>query len=258
MSSNPFNLRDKVIVVTGGNSGIGLGMARALAHAGAVVCIWGRSAERNSAAVADLAVRGAKVSALQVDVTDEHQVVEAMAATVVALGRIDACFANAGALGAESPSFIESTIDDWRETLALVLDSVYVTMREAAKTLVGQGQGGSLVATSSIAAKYGSAKGNHAYASGKAGIITLMKGLAVELARYRIRANTILPGWIDGSMMEGLHDNPAVSERVMQRIPTRRWGEPDELGALAVYLAGDGSSWHTGDQFILDGGFHVF
>jgi NAD(P)-dependent dehydrogenase (short-subunit alcohol dehydrogenase family) len=138
-----------------------------------------------------------------------------------------------------------------------VLDSVYITTREAARVLVDQGDGGSLIATSSIAADYGSAHGNHAYASAKAGVRTLMRGLAVELARYRIRANSVVPGWIDGPFMAEVHDNAKLSERVLQRIPLRRWGQPDELGALAVYLAGDGSSWHTGDEFVLDGGYHA-
>jgi NAD(P)-dependent dehydrogenase (short-subunit alcohol dehydrogenase family) len=258
VSSSPFDLHGKVVVVTGGNSGIGLGMARSLADAGAGVCIWGRSKERNADALDELKGRGATAVALQADVTDEQQVIEAMASTVRQWGRIDACFANAGALGPASASFVDSTMEEWRETLALALDSVYVTMREAAKVLVAQGHGGSLVATSSIGARYGTAKGNHAYASGKAAIIALMNGLAVELARFRIRANAILPGWVDGAMMQNFQDNPALGERVRQRIPMRRWGQPAELGALAVYLAGDGSSWHTGDQFILDGGFHVF
>ena len=84
-----------------------------------------------------------------------------------------------------------------------------------------------------------------------------MRGLAVELARHRIRANTILPGWVDSGFMAGVHENPKLGERVLQRLPMRRWAAPEEVGALAVYLAGDGSTWHTGDEFLLDGGYHV-
>lgn len=256
MTNGPFDLTGKVALVTGGNAGIGLAMSMALADAGAAVCVWGRSAERNTAAVRQLEQRGAMALSCEVDVADEGAVVDAMAATVGGLGRLDACFANAAGLGTDS-SFVESTIDEWRATTALVLDSVYVTMREAAKVLLDQEEGGSLVATSSIAANYGSVGGNHAYACAKGAVVTLMRGLAVEFARHRIRANTILPGWVDSAFMDSIHENPRAEESLLRRVPMRRWGAPDELGALAVYLAGDGSSWHTGDEFLLDGGYHV-
>jgi NAD(P)-dependent dehydrogenase (short-subunit alcohol dehydrogenase family) len=257
MGNSAFDLQGKAVLVTGGNAGIGLGMATALADAGAAVCVWGRSADKNEAAVAQLVARGGRATSRVVDVTDEPSVVAAMPDTVAELGRLDACFANAAGLGVVSPSFLESTTDEWRTTITLVLDSVYVTMREAAKVLVEQGEGGSLVATSSLSADYGTTPGSHAYSSGKAAVITLMRGLAVELGRHRIRANTILPAWVDSSMMDGINANPKVADALRRRIPLRRWAEPSELGALAVYLAGDGSSWHTGDEFRVDGGFHV-
>jgi NAD(P)-dependent dehydrogenase (short-subunit alcohol dehydrogenase family) len=257
MAEGPFDLTGKVALVTGGTAGIGLAMATALADAGAAVCVWGRSAERGAEAVACLEGRGVPVASRAVDVTDEAAVVEAMGSTVDELGRLDACFANAAGLGAQSASFVESTTEEFRSTIELVLDSVYVTLREAARVLVAQGEGGSLVATSSIAADYGSARGNHAYASGKAAVATLVKGLAFELARHRIRANTVVPGWVDAGFMAGIDENPKLVERVQQRLPMRRWGEPSELGAVAVYLAGDGSSWHTGDELVLDGGYRA-
>jgi NAD(P)-dependent dehydrogenase (short-subunit alcohol dehydrogenase family) len=170
---------------------------------------------------------------------------------------LDACFANACGHGARSPSFIESTTDEWRSAITEVLDSAYVTLREAARVLVAQGEGGSLVATSSIATNYGAVRGNHAYAAGKAAVTTLMRGLAVEFAREGIRANTIVPGWVDGPFMDGVHTNPKLADRVLGRLPFRRFGDPSELGAIAVYLAGDGSTWHTGDEFVIDGGYHV-
>lgn len=255
---NPFDLKGKVALVTGGNTGIGLGIARSLADAGASVCIWGRSADRNAAAVAELESAGARATSRQVDVTEEEAIVDGMAALVDELGRLDACFANAAGHGAASTSFIESTTAEWRATTTLVLDSVYFTMREAAKVLVAQDQGGSLVAMSSIAANYGATRGNHGYPAAKAGVNGLMRCLAVDLARHRIRANTIVPGWVEGGFMEPVYQNPKFEERVMQRLPMRRWGTPEEIGALAVYLAGDGSVWHTGDEFTVDGGYHVF
>jgi NAD(P)-dependent dehydrogenase (short-subunit alcohol dehydrogenase family) len=253
-----FDLTGKVVLVTGGNSGIGFGMASALAQAGAAVCIWGRSAERNASACDLLQRHGTKVASREVDVREEAQVVGGMTAALDDFGRLDACFANAAAHGGGAASFIESTTAQWRETTALILDSVYFTLREAAKVLVAQGSGGSLVATSSLASNYGSTRGDHAYASAKGAVNSLMRGLAVELARHRIRCNTILPAWVEGGFMEPIHSNEKASERIMQRMPMRRWGEADELGALAVYLAGDGSTWHTGNDFILDGGYHLF
>src|SRR5262249_38726473 len=151
--------------------------ADALAGAGASLSIWGRSADRNAAAAAALGDHGTEVKAFDVDVTDEDAVVAAMAASAAHFGRIDACFANAAGLGVQSPSLAESTTDEWRATMATALDSVYFTMREATKILVAQDEGGSLVATSSIAANYGSMRGNHAYSSGKAAVMTLMRGL---------------------------------------------------------------------------------
>jgi NAD(P)-dependent dehydrogenase (short-subunit alcohol dehydrogenase family) len=256
-SAPGFDLRGKVAVVTGGSAGIGLAFARALGGAGAAVSIWGRTPERNAAAVEALVDAGATAASVAVDVTDEAATVAAMAETVARFGRLDACFANASGLGPVSPSFVESTSQEWRATIALALDSVYFTMREAAKVLVEQGSGGSLVATSSLSAHYGSAHGSHAYASAKAGVITLMRGLAYELGRHRVRANTISPAWVDSEMMTGIHQNPALGEQIQKRIPLRRWAATDELGALAVYLAGDGSTWHTGDEFVVDGGYHV-
>ena len=256
-SGGPFDLTSKVAVVTGGNSGIGRGMAIALAAAGATVSVWGRSEDRNRAVVAEIEAAGGRASSRPVDVTNEEAVKAAMAGVVQEWGRLDACFANASGHGARSPSFVESTTEEWRASTSVVLDSVYVTLREAARVLVDQGDGGSLVATSSIATYYGAVRGNHAYAAAKAAVSTLIRGLAVELARHRIRANTIVPGWVDGPFMADVHANPKLAERVLQRMPMRRWGQPDEVGALAVYLAGDGSTWHTGDELVVAGGYHV-
>jgi NAD(P)-dependent dehydrogenase (short-subunit alcohol dehydrogenase family) len=253
---SPFDLTGKAAVVTGGTAGIGLAMATALADAGASVCVWGRSLERASDAVASLEGRGGRVASRIVDVTDEAAVVDAMRSSVDELGRLDACFANAASLGVQSRSFVESTTEEFRSVIELVLDSVYVTMREAARVLIDQGEGGSLVATSSLSANYGG-YGNPAYASGKAAVITLMKQLAVELGRHRIRANTIQPAWFQTDMMAGIEDDSPLTKAVRQRQPQRRWADATELGALAVYLAGDGSTWHSGDEFIVDGGYHA-
>jgi NAD(P)-dependent dehydrogenase (short-subunit alcohol dehydrogenase family) len=251
-----FDLHGKVALVTGGSSGIGLAMATALVDAGAEVCIWGRTPEKNKAAASQLTERGARVIAHQVDIGDEAQVVEAMGTLVDQLGHLDACFANASAHTPSRARFVDSSLDDWRAVTRVVLDGTYLTLREAAKVMVDQNNGGSLIATSSAAAHFGVPRAQ-AYAASKAGVVSMMRGLAVELARHRIRANTILPAWVMSSFMDGIADDAERTKRVQSRIPLRRWAQPDELGGIAVYLASDASSWHTGDEFRLDGGYTI-
>jgi NAD(P)-dependent dehydrogenase (short-subunit alcohol dehydrogenase family) len=252
-----FDLHGKVALVTGGNSGIGLAIAEALAGAGAAVRIWGRSEEKNAAALARLEGGEASVTARRVDIGDEAQVVAGVAALVDELGRLDCCFANASAHARERPAFVDSTLGHWREVTSVVLDGTYVTLREAARAMVAGGEGGSLVATSSAAANYGVPR-VEAYSAAKAGVVALVRGLAVELARHRIRANTLLPAWVMSSFMDGVVADEERSRRVLARIPLRRWAEPSELAGIAVYLASDASSWHTGDELRIDGGFSVF
>jgi NAD(P)-dependent dehydrogenase (short-subunit alcohol dehydrogenase family) len=251
-----FDLTGKVVLVTGGNSGIGLAMAEAMADAGADVCIWGRNASRNAAAEKRLAASGGRVRAQQVEISDEDQVVGAMAELAEDLGHIDGCFANAAAHGDSRAPFVESSLEDWRAVTSTVLDGTYLTLREAAKVMVRQGTGGSLVATSSAAAHYG-VPHNESYSAAKAGVLALIRGLAVELARYGIRANSISPAWVLSSFMDGIVGNDDRTAKIQSRIPLRRWAEPEELAGLAVYLASDASSWHTGDEFRLDGGYAV-
>ena len=152
-----FDLRGHVALVTGGNSGIGLGMADGLARCGADVCIWGTSADKNAAAHEQLAAHGTRVRSCCVDVGDEIQVVTAMAELVAEFGRLDSCFANAAVAGGHSnPPFAESTLEQWRAVTRVNLDGVYLTLREAARHMIAQGTGGSLVGTASIAVEFGS------------------------------------------------------------------------------------------------------
>jgi NAD(P)-dependent dehydrogenase (short-subunit alcohol dehydrogenase family) len=257
-SADLFDLTGHVTLVTGGNSGIGLGLAQGLARAGAAVCIWGTNEAKNAQAEAALRPHGATVMTRLVDVGDETQVVQGISDLVGELGRLDSCFANAAVTGGwNNPPFIRSTLEDWRRTMRVNLDGAYLTLREAAKQMVVQGTGGSLVATSTIATRFGAPR-EEAYAASKGGIEALMKGLAVELARYGIRANTLLPGWTMSPQTETWANEPGVSERVLSRIPMKRWGQPEEWAGVAVYLASNASSWHNGDSFRLDGGYSVF
>ena len=202
MPSSLFDLTGHAALVTGGNSGIGLGMAEALAEAGADVAIWGTNEGKNATALEQLKTYGTNVAAIRCDVGDETQVEEAFAATLEALGKVDSCFANAG-IGGGAPAFEEFTLESWRRVTRVNLDGVFLTFRAAVRHMKERGGGGSLVVTSSLSAVEGAAR-NQAYASAKGGVVSMVKGLAVELARYGIRANSILPGWIETPMTEGM------------------------------------------------------
>ena len=252
-----LDLKGRVALVTGGNSGIGIGMADGLAQAGADVCIWGTKKEKNDRALERLSKHGTRVIAMICDVGDEAAVEESFAATVKQLGKVDSCFANAGIGGSSAQGFAEFPTEMWRRVMRVNLDGVFYTLRAASKHMIERGEGGSLVVTSSLSATEGAPR-NQAYASTKGAIISMIKGLAVELARYGIRANSIQPGWIESDLTEKTFAWPKFAEAVGKRIPMRRWGVGDDFGGLAVYLASDLSAYHTGDNFIIDGGYAIF
>lgn len=260
MTYKPFDLSGKVALVTGGNGGIGLGMAEALAASGADVAIWGTNEEKNAKASETLKAHGVKVYARKVNVADEMQVIEGINATVEAMGRIDTAIANAG-VGYGAPSFLEMTTETYRKTLAVNLDGVFWTLRESARHMVDRAKngdpGGSLVGIASLAAIEGAAR-NEAYAATKGGVISMIKSVAVEFARYGVRANAILPGWIATDMTSGMQDSTVFAEKVIPRVPIRRWGEPEDFGGMAVYLASDAAAYHTGTTTVIDGGYSIF
>ncbi|TMJ71892.1 MAG: SDR family oxidoreductase [Alphaproteobacteria bacterium] len=253
----PFDLTGKVALVTGGNSGIGLGMARALAQAGADVAIWGTNAKKNAAAKSELAAGARKVVALECDVSDEKAVDAAFAETLSKLGRIDGCFANAGVSGRGTASFLEMSSEEWRRVLKVNLDGAFFTFRAAARHMVARGGGGVLVGTASLAAIEGAPRSEH-YAATKGGMISMIRALAVEFARHGVRANAILPGWIETDMTANAIGNEKFANNVLPRIPTRRWGTGDDFGGIAVYLMSSASAYHTGDTFLIDGGYALF
>ena len=175
---------------------------------------------------------------------------------VAQLGRLDSCFANAGR-PATGTGFLETSLDDFRAVTSVNLDGAFVTLREAARQMVAQGTGGSLVVTASTAAIFGVPRGQ-AYAATKAGVIAMTHAIAVEMARHDIRANAILPGWIETRMTDGLLQADPVVQKILPRVPIRRWGDPDDFAGAAVYLASPASRYHTGDALIIDGGYRVF
>ncbi|MBN8866470.1 MAG: SDR family oxidoreductase [Solirubrobacterales bacterium] len=253
--SELFNLAGHGAVVTGGNGGIGLGVAKALAAAGADVVVWGTDEDKNEAAREELAAYGTDIGAVVCDVADEASVATAMETSVALLGRVDSCFANAGTGAAPTP-FEKLSLDEWRRVQRVNLDGVFLTLRAAASRMIESGEGGSLVVTSSLTAIEGAPR-SAAYAASKGALAPLVKTLAVELARKGIRANAIMPGWIDTDLTHEMFEDERFSGAVMPRIPTRRWGTPADIGAAAVYLASPASSYHTGDVLKIDGAYSI-
>ncbi len=250
-----FDLRGHVAVITGGNGGIGLGMARGLAKAGATIAVWGRNLEKNARAVSELSELGVEAGAFVVDVANEEEVVSAMHETVDRFGRVDSCFANAG-VGKAVP-FADMTIEDWQQVSDVNLVGTFLTFREAIRHMRERGGGGKLIAVASIGSIHGMPR-QAQYSASKAGVCALVRSLAVECARDGIQANTILPGWIETDMTEAARAWEKLSETVVHRTPARRWGRPEDFEGIAVYLASRASDFHTGDTLRVDGGYAIF
>ncbi|MEL5849681.1 MAG: SDR family oxidoreductase [Candidatus Igneacidithiobacillus chanchocoensis] len=255
----PFDLSGKCALVTGGNGGIGLGMAEGLAAAGADVEIWGLNEAKNAKALERLRHYGHRVEARRVDVSKENEVCAAMQAAVGNFGRLDCVIANAG-IGGGAP-ITDMTTELFRKVHSVNEDGVFWTFREAARHMTARAKagdpGGSMVAVASTAGIEGAAR-NAAYGASKGAVLSMVRALAVELARHGIRVNSIAPGWIATEMTEGAQNNPIFAEKVIPRVPMRRWGQPEDFSGIAVYLASDASRYHTADTFVIDGGYVVF
>jgi len=255
-----FDLAGKVALVTGGNGGIGLGMAEGLAAAGADLVIWGSNPDKTAAAEKTLRKHGRRVLAQRCDVSDEAQVEESFAAAVKAMGRVDGCFANAGVSQARAP-LAELATKEWRRVMQVNLDGAFFTLRAAARHMTARAKvgdaGGRLVGMASSAAIHGAARAS-SYAATKGAMLTMIRALAVEMARYKVTANSILPGWIESDMTAAAIGDAKFSAAVLPRIPLRRWGRKEDFAGIAVYLMSDASSYHTGDSFVIDGAYTIF
>jgi 2-deoxy-D-gluconate 3-dehydrogenase len=247
-----FDLTGRVALVTGGNGGIGLGMARALAKCGAAILLAGRNAAKNERAVAELTALGGQAAASQGDVTDEAAGRDLVAAAVARFGRLDILINNAGINIRKAPEAYSMT--EWRRIIDVNLTSVFACSQAAYPELRRAG-GGKIINIGSMTSIFGSTFAA-AYGASKGGIVQLTKALAVSWAADNIQVNAVLPGWIDTELTQrGRQDVPGLHERVVARTPAGRWGQPGDLGGIAVFLAAGASDFVTGVAIPVDGGY---
>ena len=249
-----FDLKGRVAIVTGGNGGIGLGMARGLADAGARVVVAARNADKSRTAVADLASRGGEACAIETDVADERSVARLVEATRERWGRLDILVNNAG-INIRKPVH-ELALDEWRRVLDTNLTSAFLCCKAAYPAFKAAG-GGKIINIGSMMSIFGAGFAP-AYGSSKGGIVQLTRSMAVAWARDNIQVNAVLPGWIYTELTQnarrevtGLHDS------VLRRTPAGRWGGIDDMAGVAVFLASAASDFVTGTAIPVDGGFSV-
>lgn len=250
-----IDLAGRVVVVTGGNSGIGLGMARGVAKAGGAVAIWSRRPEQNKSAIEELRDLGAQAEAFACDVSDEGDVERSLAGTVERFGRLDSLVANAGT-SARTP-VTSMPLSEWRHVMSINLDGAFLCLRAAARQLVEQGEGGALVGVSSTSAVHG-APGQEHYAASKTAILGMMRSLSVELARHGIRCNSLLPGWTETGLTAPAMTNEKFMTNTTQRTPVRRWATPADFETVGAFLCDPTITFHTGDSMVVDGAYTVF
>ncbi len=251
---NPFDLGGKVAVVTGGNGGIGLGMARGLGRAGAAVALAARDAAKSAAAVPELEAAGIRAIAVGVDVADPASCAAMVAEVEERLGRLDIVVCNAGINIRKRPE--ELAPEEWRKILAINLDGTFYTAQAAHPALCRQG-GGKIVTIGSMMSIFGLAL-VAGYGASKGGVVQLTKSLAIAWAADNIQVNCILPGWIDTDLTRGARrDIAGLHDKVVGRTPAGRWGNPEDLAGLGVFLASAASDFVTGTAIPVDGGYSV-
>ena len=254
MTTKPFDLSGKVAIVTGGNGGIGLGMAQGLAEAGAAIAVVGRNEAKSIAAVAELKARGVKAISVTADVTDKAAVADMVGRALRELGRIDILVNNAGINIRKPPHTLE--LEEWDRVIRTNLTSAFLCS-QAVYPAMKQGGGGKIINIGSMMSIFG-ASFAPAYAASKGGIVQFTRSCAVAWAADNIQANAVLPGWIDTELtrrarqeVDGLHD------RVLVRTPAARWGDIGDFAGIAVFLSSAASDFVTGTAIPIDGGFSI-
>ena len=249
-----FDLKGRVAIVTGGNGGIGLGMAKGLAAAGARIVVAARNQDKSRAAVAELEKLGGQTLALAVDVADEASVAALFRGTVERCGRLDILVNNAG-INIRKPAH-ELSLAEWHQVLETNLTSAFLCSRAAYAPMKAQG-GGKIVNIGSMLSIFGAGFAP-AYGASKGGIVQLTRALAAGWAKDNIQVNAVLPGWIDTELTQNARRQvPGLNETVLRRTPAGRWGEIDDMAGVAVFLASRASDFVTGTAIPVDGGYSI-
>jgi 2-deoxy-D-gluconate 3-dehydrogenase len=249
-----FNLKGRIAIVTGGNGGIGLGMARGLAASGAGVVVAARNAEKSQAAVRELGKLGVETLAVTVDVTDEAAVGRLVQTTLDRFGRIDILVNNAGTNIRKS--LHEYSLDEWHRVMNTNLTSAFLCSRAVYPAMKAAG-GGKVINIGSMMSIFG-ASFSPAYGASKGGIVQLTKSAAIAWAPDNIQVNAVLPGWIDTELTQGARREVQwLHESVLKRTPARRWGTIDDMSGVAVFLASAASDFVTGTFIPVDGGYSI-
>lgn len=250
-----FDLTNKVAIVTGGNSGIGLAYAKGLVKAGAKVAVWGRKAEKNEVAKKALENLGGEVMTLSANLTDAARAREAFLATKEHFGKVDICFANAGGAGPQGQRLHQISENDWNAVIDLNLNSVVNTYKPVIEDLLEREAPGKLIVTSSIAALMGTGF-SAGYATTKSAVLGLTRSLAVELGNKGIQVNAILPGYIETEM--SLNAPKVFRDATLRRSCSGANGTLEQMEGIAVFLASSSSDFMTGQSIVLDGGHTIF
>ncbi|MDE0919551.1 MAG: glucose 1-dehydrogenase [Arenicellales bacterium] len=247
-----FDLSDKVAIVTGGNGGIGLGMVRGLANAGATIAVVGRNAEKSQAAVAEIEALGARAKAVTADVTDAKAVAAMVEEVVATLGGIDILVNNAGTNIRKRPEDLSEA--EWHQVIDTNLTSAFLCSKACYPIMKSAGAG-KILNNGSMTSLFAS-PWSTAYASSKGGMVQLTKALATAWAPDNIQVNCFLPGWINTDLtIQARKDVPDLHEHVLKRTPADRWGEINDMSGIAVFLASAASDFITGTAIPVDGGF---
>lgn len=253
MSPNLFNLKDRVALVTGASSGLGEHFASTLAKAGAAVAVCARRVEKMQDLVAALQDQGVRAIAVGMDVSDSRSVQAGYDVIEQTLGIVDLVINNAGV--ASTQFVLEHDEATWDQVIDTNLKGAWLVAQEGAKRMVRAQVGGSIVNIASILGER-VAGGAASYAASKAGLIQLSKAMALELARYSIRVNAIAPGYVATDLNKDFLASDA-GQRLMARIPQRRFATPEELDGALLLLASDAGSYITGSVLAVDGGHLV-
>ena len=249
---SPFELTGKVAVVTGGNGGIGLGIAMGLAGAGANIVVAARSVEKTAQALEDIRALGVEAHGITVDVTQEPAIQRMVTDTINHMGRLDILVNNSGIAVRAQPQ--DLTAAQWDSVVDVNLRAAFLASKEVYSHMVSAG-GGKVINVGSMYSLFGSDWGAP-YAASKAGLVQLTKSLAVAWAKDNIQVNAVLPGWFVTDLTRGIPEaDPNRYDNINRRIPTCRWGEPSELGGAAVFLASAASDYVTGAALTVDGGY---